>query len=92
LRNAGGGTVYLGRACDQHSPANLGFEILVRYVTRANERYQQRSKLYYEIVELLRRKNIRSPRSLPRPPLPPPPKPRSHSRRRLTTADTSSDS
>ena len=39
-------------------PANPGFEILVRYVTRANLRYQQRSKLYYEIVELMRRKNI----------------------------------
>jgi small-conductance mechanosensitive channel len=39
-------------------PANLGFEIAVRYVTRANERHQQRSKLYIAIVELLRRKNI----------------------------------
>jgi small-conductance mechanosensitive channel len=46
-------------------PANLGFEILVRYVTRANERYQQRSKLYYEIVELLRRKNIPQPAQPP---------------------------
>jgi small-conductance mechanosensitive channel len=42
-------------------PANLGFEILVRYVTRANERHQQRGKLYYDIVELLRRKNIPQP-------------------------------
>ena len=42
-------------------PANLGFEILVRYVTRANDRYQQRSKLYYQIVELLRRRNIPQP-------------------------------
>ena len=39
-------------------PSGLGFEIAVRYVTRANERHQQRSKLYYAIVELLRRKNI----------------------------------
>jgi small-conductance mechanosensitive channel len=46
-------------------PANLGFEILVRYVTRANERYQQRSKLYYEIVELLRRRNIPQPAQSP---------------------------
>jgi small-conductance mechanosensitive channel len=46
-------------------PANLSFEILVRYVTRANERYQQRSKLYYEIVELLRRKNIPQPAQPP---------------------------
>ncbi len=42
-------------------PANLGFEISVRYVTRANERHQQRGKLYYAIVELLRRKNIPQP-------------------------------
>jgi small-conductance mechanosensitive channel len=46
-------------------PANLGFEILVRYVTRANERYQQRSNLYYKIVELLRRKNIPQPAQPP---------------------------
>jgi small-conductance mechanosensitive channel/predicted nucleic acid-binding protein len=39
-------------------PANLGFEIAIRYVTRANERHQQRAKLYHDIVELLRRKNI----------------------------------
>ncbi len=42
-------------------PANLGFELLVRYVTHANERHQQRGKLYYAIVELLRRKNIPQP-------------------------------
>jgi small-conductance mechanosensitive channel/predicted nucleic acid-binding protein len=39
-------------------PSGLGFEIAVRYVTRANERHQQRAKLYIDIVELLRRKNI----------------------------------
>src|SRR5713226_4373228 len=38
-----------------------GVEIAVRYITRANERYQQRSNLYYEIVELLRRRNIPQP-------------------------------
>jgi small-conductance mechanosensitive channel len=42
-------------------PANPGFEITVRYVTRANERHQQRGKLYHDIVELLRRKNIPEP-------------------------------
>ena len=42
-------------------PANLGFEIAVRYVTRANERHQQRSALFHEIVELLRRKNMPEP-------------------------------
>jgi hypothetical protein len=34
-------------------------------VARANERYQQRSKLYNEIVELLRRKNIPQPAQPP---------------------------
>jgi small-conductance mechanosensitive channel len=42
-------------------PSGSGFEILVRYVTRANERHQQRGKLYFAIVELLRRKNIPQP-------------------------------
>jgi len=42
-------------------PTGSGFEILVRYVTRANERHQQRAKLYHDIVELLRRKNISQP-------------------------------
>jgi small-conductance mechanosensitive channel len=46
-------------------PANLGFEISVRYVTRANERHQQRAKLYYALVELLRRKNISQPAEPP---------------------------
>jgi small-conductance mechanosensitive channel len=50
-------------------PANSGFEILVRYVTRANERHQQRGKLYYDIVELLRRKNLPAP-AAPAPPGP----------------------
>jgi small-conductance mechanosensitive channel len=51
-------------------PANLGFEILVRYVTRANERHKQRSNLYHEIIELLRRKNIPQPEP-PQPPAAP---------------------
>jgi small-conductance mechanosensitive channel len=46
-------------------PANLGFEILVRYVTRANERHKQKSNLYHEIVELLRRRNIPQPARSP---------------------------
>ncbi len=41
-------------------PANMGFEIAVRYVTRANERHQQRGKIYHDIVDLLRSKNISS--------------------------------
>jgi len=48
-------------------PAGSGFEILVRYVTRANERHQQRGKLYYDIVEMLRRKNIPQPAPTPPP-------------------------
>ena len=39
-------------------PASGGYEILIRYVTRANERHQQRAKLYEDLVDLLRRKNI----------------------------------
>jgi small-conductance mechanosensitive channel len=42
-------------------PASAGYEILIRYVTRANERHQQRGKLYEDIVELMRRKNIPEP-------------------------------
>jgi small-conductance mechanosensitive channel len=42
-------------------PTGVGFEILVRYVTRANERHRQRAKLYHDIVELLRRRNIPEP-------------------------------
>ena len=49
-------------------PANLGFEIAIRYVTRANERHQQRAKLYHDIVELLRRKNIPQPAASIAPP------------------------
>jgi small-conductance mechanosensitive channel len=52
-------------------PANLGFEIAVRYVTRANERHQQRGKLYHDIVELLRRKNIPEPAASVAPPAAP---------------------
>jgi small-conductance mechanosensitive channel len=48
-------------------PANMGFEISVRYVTRANERHRQRANLYGEIVELLRQKNIPQP-AAPGPP------------------------
>jgi small-conductance mechanosensitive channel len=42
-------------------PASSGFDVLVRYVTRANERYQQRVKLHAAIIELLRRKRIPQP-------------------------------
>ncbi|HEX3377388.1 MAG TPA: mechanosensitive ion channel domain-containing protein [Candidatus Acidoferrales bacterium] len=39
-------------------PGGAGFDILIRYVTRANERHQQRGKLYEDIVEFMRRKNM----------------------------------
>ena len=34
-------------------PASLGVEIVVRYITRAQERYEVRSQLYQAVVELL---------------------------------------
>ncbi len=42
-------------------PGSAGFEVLVRYVTRANERYQQRARLHTAIVELLRHKSVPLP-------------------------------
>src|SRR5882724_1730380 len=44
-------------------PAPAGIEVQVRYVTRANERYQLRTKLYQTLVELL---GSRGPRVLPK--------------------------
>ena len=40
-------------------PAPTGIEVQVRYVTRANERYQLRTKLYQALVELLGRGSAR---------------------------------
>jgi small-conductance mechanosensitive channel len=40
-------------------PAPMGIEVQVRYVTRANERYQLRTKLYQVLVELLGRSSTR---------------------------------
>jgi len=40
-------------------PAPTGIEVQVRYVTRANERYQLRTKLYQALVELLGRSGSR---------------------------------
>jgi len=47
-------------------PVIGGVEIAVRYITRANERYQLRAKLYQAAVDLLGGKNVK---------LPPPPDP-----------------
>jgi small-conductance mechanosensitive channel len=42
-------------------PAPAGIEVQVRYVTRANERYQMRTKLYQTLVELLGRRGLQTP-------------------------------
>ena len=42
-------------------PAAAGIEVQVRYVTRANERYQLRTKLYQTLVELLGRRGLQTP-------------------------------
>jgi small-conductance mechanosensitive channel len=39
-------------------PTSIGLEISVRYITRAHERYELRNRLYREVVELLRGRNI----------------------------------
>jgi small-conductance mechanosensitive channel len=49
-------------------PVAGGIEIAVRYITRANERYQLRAKLYQAAVELLGGKNVQ----LASPPAPAP--------------------
>jgi small-conductance mechanosensitive channel len=42
-------------------PVVGGVEVAVRYITRANERYQLRAKLYQAAVEMLGRKNVPVP-------------------------------
>lgn len=39
-------------------PTSLGVNVQVRYITRAHERYELRSRLYAAVVELLRKRNI----------------------------------
>ncbi|MBZ5700977.1 MAG: mechanosensitive ion channel [Acidobacteriia bacterium] len=39
-------------------PTTLGVNVIVRYITRAQERHEVRSRLYHEIVELLRSRQI----------------------------------
>src|SRR5256885_2005241 len=41
-------------------PSGDGVLVIVRYITRANERYEVRSRLYQEIVKLLNRKHMRT--------------------------------
>jgi small-conductance mechanosensitive channel len=40
-------------------PTNMGVNITVRYITRAHQRYEMRSRLYRAIVELLHAKHVR---------------------------------
>lgn len=39
-------------------PTTLGVNVIVRYITRANERHELRSRLFHQIVEVLRSKHI----------------------------------
>jgi small-conductance mechanosensitive channel len=46
-------------------PISGGVEIAVRYITRANERYQMRSKLYQAAMNLISKKDAQEPSSIP---------------------------
>jgi hypothetical protein len=39
-------------------PTGVGVEVHVRYITRANERYATRTRLYQAVVELLHHKGV----------------------------------
>jgi small-conductance mechanosensitive channel len=41
-------------------PTTLGVNVIVRYITRAHERHEVRSRLFHRVVELLRSKHIAS--------------------------------
>lgn len=41
-------------AVENLSPSATGMDVLVRYVTRASERFEQRSRLYQKLLEVLR--------------------------------------
>ena len=72
LGGAGGVRHVLAGPAISVRPGAAGLEIAVRYVTRANERHQLRSKLFQDIVELLRGKNIPgTPSSVATPPTAP---------------------
>jgi small-conductance mechanosensitive channel len=48
-------------------PVSGGVEIAVRYITRASERYQLRSKLYQAAMNLISEKDAQQPVSIPEP-------------------------
>jgi small-conductance mechanosensitive channel len=39
-------------------PVHDGIEVVIRYITCANERHQQRARLYHEVISLLGRRHI----------------------------------
>ena len=47
-------------------PTSLGVNVLVRYITRAHERHDVRTRLYHHIVEILRKKQDSPPAEAPR--------------------------
>ena len=49
---------------DNVKPVSGGVEIAVRYITRANERYQVRSKLYQAAMNLISKKDAQEPVSI----------------------------
>jgi small-conductance mechanosensitive channel len=48
-------------------PTALGVSVIVRYITRAHERYELRSRLFYKVVELLRNAQVFSTPLAPEP-------------------------
>ena len=53
-------------------PVSGGVEIAVSYITRANERYKLRSKLYQAAMELISKKDKQEPVSISEKPDPKP--------------------
>ena len=49
---------------DNVKPVSGGVEIAVRYITRANERYQLRAKLYQAAMNLISKKDAQQPVSI----------------------------
>jgi len=45
-------------------PVSAGIEIAVRYITRANERYELRSRLYQAAMNLISKKEAHEPVSI----------------------------
>jgi hypothetical protein len=54
-RGAHGGTLsqFSAKAVENLRPSASGIEVLVRYVTRASERFEMRNRLYQKLLEML---------------------------------------